>query len=214
MPNEQESLFAAVDALLEEAAAKDALPHPDERKRLREAAGLSQDQIAKALSVRRETVTSWEIGRTAPRPPKRAAYARLLEGLATLHPVNGVTTEPAAAPARPTSSRATTPEPEPAEPNPTVNAVNAPEPEPKTEADPDQRTPAGTATPEAPRPTATVNGVDALQPKAQPGAEPDDPTPTGTATPEAAEAPPPPPPRPPPPPPARRAGGRAAGGAR
>ncbi|KIF05088.1 hypothetical protein PL81_15050, partial [Streptomyces sp. RSD-27] len=78
--NEQTTLFAAVDALLEEAAAKDGLPAPDERKRLREAAGLSQDQIAKALSVRRETVTSWETGRTAPRPPKRAAYARLLEG--------------------------------------------------------------------------------------------------------------------------------------
>ncbi|MBT2447999.1 helix-turn-helix transcriptional regulator, partial [Streptomyces sp. ISL-43] len=88
--NEQTTLFAAVDALLEEAAAQDALPHPDERKRLREAAGLSQDQIAQALSVRRETVTSWETGRTAPRPPKRAAYARLLNGLAELHPVNGV----------------------------------------------------------------------------------------------------------------------------
>ncbi|MGW2997503.1 helix-turn-helix transcriptional regulator, partial [Streptomyces sp. NPDC001193] len=86
MPDEQESLFAAVDALLEEAA-QDPLPHPDERKRLREAAGLSQDQIAKALSVRRETVTSWETGRTAPRAPKRAAYARLLEGLSTLHPL-------------------------------------------------------------------------------------------------------------------------------
>ncbi|OKI42930.1 transcriptional regulator [Streptomyces sp. CB03578] len=114
MENEQQSLFAAVDALLEEAAAQDPLPHPDERKRLREAAGLSQDQIAKALSVRRETVTSWETGRTAPRPPKRAAYARLLEGLATLHPVNAVNTPP---------------------PTPTVNAVNAtPSPAPTVNA--------------------------------------------------------------------------------
>ncbi|MEV7415226.1 helix-turn-helix transcriptional regulator [Streptomyces sp. NPDC089919] len=93
--HEQEQLFAAVDALLAEAAAQDALPHPDERKRLREAAGLSQDQIAKALSVRRETVTSWETGRTDPRPPKRAAYARLLEGLTALHPVNAVNAPPA-----------------------------------------------------------------------------------------------------------------------
>ncbi|GAA3061248.1 hypothetical protein GCM10020254_01340 [Streptomyces goshikiensis] len=75
MENEQQSLFAAVDALLEEAAAQDPLPHPDERKRLREAAGLSQDQIAKALSVRRETVTSWETGRTAP-PPSQARGLR------------------------------------------------------------------------------------------------------------------------------------------
>ncbi|RST16031.1 helix-turn-helix transcriptional regulator, partial [Streptomyces sp. WAC05374] len=85
MPNEQEQLFAAVDALLEQAA-QDPLPDPDERKRLREAAGLSQDQIARALSVRRETVTGWETGRTEPRAPKRAAYARLLSGLAERHP--------------------------------------------------------------------------------------------------------------------------------
>ncbi|MFB7977645.1 telomere-associated protein Tap [Streptomyces vinaceus] len=140
MPDEQESLFAAVDALLEEAS-QDPLPHPDERKRLREAAGLSQDQIAKALSVRRETVTSWETGRTAPRAPKRAAYARLLEGLSTLHPVNAVnaspqeqaaTTQPAApsAPAQaPTINAVNAPPPPPAQ-APTINAVNAPPPPP------------------------------------------------------------------------------------
>ncbi|MFF5707400.1 telomere-associated protein Tap [Streptomyces sp. NPDC012794] len=114
--NEQATLFAAVDALLEEAAAQDGLPHPDERKRLREAAGLSQDQIAKALSVRRETVTSWETGRTSPRPPKRAAYARLLEGLAARHPVNAVNT----------------PGPHPADTINTINGVNAPTPGPAT----------------------------------------------------------------------------------
>lgn len=59
---------------------------PDERKRLREAAGLSQAQIATALSTRREAVGNWETGRTEPRPPKRAAYARLLEGLAQRFP--------------------------------------------------------------------------------------------------------------------------------
>ncbi|MEV0415827.1 helix-turn-helix transcriptional regulator [Streptomyces sp. NPDC050448] len=142
MPNEQESLFAAVDALLEEAAAQDPLPHPDERKRLREAAGLSQDQIAKALSVRRETVTSWETGRTAPRPPKRAAYARLLEGLSTLHPVNGVNAvnaeplaePPAAAPA--------------AAPAPTVNGAQ----------------PAAPTVDTAPPPASAINGVNATPP--------------------------------------------------
>ncbi|MEU8464598.1 helix-turn-helix transcriptional regulator [Streptomyces sp. NPDC029003] len=110
--NEQTTLFAAVDALLEEAATQDPLPSPDERRRLREAGGLSQDQVAKALSVRRETVTSWETGRTAPRPPKRAAYARLLEGLASLHPT----------PDTPTVNAVNAPAPE----APTVNAVNAP----------------------------------------------------------------------------------------
>ncbi|SEE36499.1 helix-turn-helix transcriptional regulator [Streptomyces sp. KS_5] len=86
MSDEQDLLFASVDALLEQAAAPDALPAPAERKRLREAAGLSQEQIAKALDVRRETVTGWEAGRTEPRPPKRAAYVRLLDGLAARFP--------------------------------------------------------------------------------------------------------------------------------
>nr|WP_240360996.1 helix-turn-helix domain-containing protein [Streptomyces clavuligerus] len=55
-------------------------------RRLREAAGLSQAQIAAALEARREAVGNWETGKTEPRPPKRAAYARLLEGLAQRFP--------------------------------------------------------------------------------------------------------------------------------
>ncbi|MFE9846457.1 telomere-associated protein Tap [Streptomyces goshikiensis] len=181
MENEQQSLFAAVDALLEEAAAQDPLPHPDERKRLREAAGLSQDQIAKALSVRRETVTSWETGRTAPRPPKRAAYARLLEGLTTLHPVNGVNAVNAPEAAAPTVNAVDAQEPlaPPIDgvntaptPAPTVNAVNAPRAEgaaptpPGSGAEPQFREGAGRGTaPQGPAPTPkpapTVNGVNA-----------------------------------------------------
>ncbi|SHM23529.1 telomere-associated protein Tap [Actinacidiphila paucisporea] len=85
MPTEGE-LFSAVDALLEEVAASEALPPPAERKRLREAAGLSQAQVARAVDTRREAVGNWEAGRTEPRPPQRAAYARLLEGLAARFP--------------------------------------------------------------------------------------------------------------------------------
>ncbi|MFI0915347.1 telomere-associated protein Tap [Streptomyces abikoensis] len=85
MPTEEEALFSAVDALLEQVS-QDPLPPPAERKRLREAAGLGQAQIAKALDARRETVAGWESGKTEPRPPKRAAYARLLEGLAARFP--------------------------------------------------------------------------------------------------------------------------------
>ncbi|MFJ1673361.1 telomere-associated protein Tap [Streptomyces bottropensis] len=81
----ENELFSAVDALLEQVA-QDDLPVPAERKRLREAAGLSQAQIATALDARREAVGNWETGRTEPRPPKRAAYARLLEGLAARFP--------------------------------------------------------------------------------------------------------------------------------
>ncbi|MFJ3913230.1 telomere-associated protein Tap [Streptomyces vinaceus] len=182
MPDEQESLFAAVDALLEEAS-QDPLPHPDERKRLREAAGLSQDQIAKALSVRRETVTSWETGRTAPRAPKRAAYARLLEGLSALHPVNAVNAVDAHAPSEPT-----------------VNAVNAPAPDPATAAQPAAPTPAEAPTvnavntpapnqPTAPAPASpapaeppTVNAVNALDPAPAPAEHPAAPTPAQAPT--------------------------------
>ena len=84
VPGENE-LFSAVDALLEQVPA-DELPPPAERRRLREAAGLSQTQIATALGTRREAVGNWEAGRTEPRPPQRAAYVRLLEGLAARFP--------------------------------------------------------------------------------------------------------------------------------
>lgn len=177
MPNEQESLFAAVDALLEEAAT-DPLPHPDERKRLREAAGLSQDQIAKALLVRRETVTSWETGRTAPRPPKRAAYARLLEGLATLHPVNGVN----AVNATPPLNAVNTDAPPTREAAPTVNAVNA-EALPTPEAAPTVNAvnalngdaPLDPETASAPTP---LNGVNAVNADAPPTPNPEAAAPT------------------------------------
>jgi DNA-binding transcriptional regulator YiaG len=84
VPTENE-LLSNVDALLEQVA-QDDLPPPAERRRLREAAGLSQAQVAKALDTRREAVGNWEAGRTEPRPPQRAAYARLLEKLAERFP--------------------------------------------------------------------------------------------------------------------------------
>ncbi|MGW2564395.1 telomere-associated protein Tap [Streptomyces sp. NPDC001514] len=96
MASDEEALFSAVDALLEQVA-RDPLPPPAERKRLREAAGLSQDQIAKVLKARRESVGNWESGRTEPRPPKRAAYARLLDGFASRFPAPSVEPAPEAA---------------------------------------------------------------------------------------------------------------------
>jgi transcriptional regulator with XRE-family HTH domain len=78
-------LFDAVDALI---AGQSPLPPPQERVRLRKAHGLSQEQVAAALEVRRPTVVSWESGKTEPRPPQREAYARLLDKLAALYPAN------------------------------------------------------------------------------------------------------------------------------
>ncbi|MEV5689035.1 helix-turn-helix transcriptional regulator [Streptomyces sp. NPDC052164] len=89
-------LFDAVDALI---AGQSSLPPTAERERLRKAHGLSQEQVAAALKVRRATVVSWENGRTEPRPPQREAYARLLTQLAELYPAEPATPAPVPAPA-------------------------------------------------------------------------------------------------------------------
>ncbi|GHF33830.1 XRE family transcriptional regulator [Streptomyces griseoluteus] len=124
----ENELFSAVDALLEQVA-QDDLPAPAERKRLREAAGLSQAQIATALNARREAVGNWETGKTEPRPPKRAAYARLLEGLAARFPAP--TADAPAAPASTVPEAFSGPVPEPV---PAPAPVAAPQSRPKTVA--------------------------------------------------------------------------------
>ncbi|MET8606340.1 helix-turn-helix domain-containing protein [Streptomyces rubiginosohelvolus] len=78
-------LFDAVDALV---ASRSALPPPAERKRLRQGHGLTLDEVAAALRVRRATVSGWEAGRTEPRPPERDAYARMLKQLSELYPAD------------------------------------------------------------------------------------------------------------------------------
>ncbi|MFE6697299.1 helix-turn-helix domain-containing protein [Streptomyces sp. NPDC057718] len=59
-------------------AAAPPLPSPKERRRLREAKSLSEEQVAAAVGVTRATVRSWETGRASPRGRKRALYAKLL----------------------------------------------------------------------------------------------------------------------------------------
>ncbi|MGW1469006.1 telomere-associated protein Tap [Streptomyces sp. NPDC002308] len=76
-------LFDAVDALV---ASRSPLPLPPERKRLRQAHGLTLEEVAATLDVRRATVGAWESGRTEPRPPQREPYAHLLKQLARLYP--------------------------------------------------------------------------------------------------------------------------------
>ncbi|MFJ7771703.1 helix-turn-helix domain-containing protein [Streptomyces sp. NPDC097107] len=58
------------------------LPPPKARRRLREAAALTQAQLAARMGVARETVRAWESGRTTPRGRKREAYTKLLNTLA------------------------------------------------------------------------------------------------------------------------------------
>ncbi|OKJ29484.1 hypothetical protein AMK24_30150, partial [Streptomyces sp. CB02366] len=77
----------SVESLLEEARLAKAMPSPKERLRLREAAGLTRDQVAAAVGVSRGTVQNWEReGGSTPTPPARLPYLQLLEGLAQLHP--------------------------------------------------------------------------------------------------------------------------------
>ncbi|MGW4186240.1 telomere-associated protein Tap [Streptomyces albidoflavus] len=120
----ENELFSAVDALLEQVAQND-LPIPAERKRLREAAGLSQAQIASALDARREAVGNWETGKTEPRPPKRAAYARLLEGLAARFPTPTADAPAAPAPVVPKAVTGPAPGPAPAVEAPAASAPAA-----------------------------------------------------------------------------------------
>lgn len=108
MTYEQPDLFAAVDALLAQAE-PDALPDPHERRRLREAAGVDEQQLAATLRVSIQDVEAWESGRAQPRPPQRAAYARFLDALAPLHPPAPAHTPAPQAPAAPRQTAATDP---------------------------------------------------------------------------------------------------------
>ncbi|WP_202541548.1 helix-turn-helix domain-containing protein, partial [Streptomyces sp. SID2563] len=65
-----------------EKAAAPPLPSPKERRRLREALSLTEDQVASAVGVTRATVRAWETGRSSPRGRKREAYARLIGAVA------------------------------------------------------------------------------------------------------------------------------------
>ncbi|MFJ4616280.1 telomere-associated protein Tap [Streptomyces griseus] len=93
-------LFDAIDALV---ASRSPLPPPAERKRLRQSHGLTLEEVATTLDVRRATVGAWESGRTEPRPPQREPYAHLLKQLARLYP-SPTTNEGGTPPATPAAT--------------------------------------------------------------------------------------------------------------
>ncbi|WP_331728751.1 helix-turn-helix domain-containing protein [Streptomyces anulatus] len=76
----------SVEALLEEARLAAAMPPPEERFRLREAAGFSRAHIAATVGVGRSTIANWETGVSDPTPPARLPYLRILKGLAEIYP--------------------------------------------------------------------------------------------------------------------------------
>ncbi|MET8728209.1 helix-turn-helix domain-containing protein [Streptomyces parvus] len=162
-------------------AAVPPLPSPKERRRLREAKSLSEDEVAAAVGVTRATVRSWETGRTSPRGRKRALYAKLIAPEPTVKPTakpaakpTVVTAKAAAAGARPAADRPA------AEPAAAPAATDPPEAPPLPEAPPppsDPRAGAGAAdgpsgAPEAPgRPSgaAEMPGERRTSPAEAPG---------------------------------------------
>ncbi|MFG2880404.1 helix-turn-helix domain-containing protein [Streptomyces sp. NPDC048337] len=94
------------------------LPSPKERRRLRESADLTYEQVAAAVGVTVTTVRSWEWGRTDPRGSKREAYATFLATLAT-----PPAAEPAAA--RAPASQSAEAEPDTPEPEPVAETPHA-----------------------------------------------------------------------------------------
>ncbi|MFF7140943.1 telomere-associated protein Tap [Streptomyces nodosus] len=164
-------LFDAVDALVSSRAP---LPSAPERKRLRQAHGLTLDEVAAALKVRRATVSGWESSktRTEPRGPEREAYARLLKQLAALYPAPTTTSESAAE-----TAAETTPDTITARPTPTEAAALPTGPAPEATATHENTrtapTPVAPAEQPAPRSARAVRGTATARrpgaPKAAPG---------------------------------------------
>ena len=75
-------MSVTVDALIEQVRSRRELPRPDERRRIRMAAGVSQRELARALGVSWTAIQRWEAGAT-PRSHV-AEYAEALERLAGL----------------------------------------------------------------------------------------------------------------------------------
>ncbi|MFH8881565.1 helix-turn-helix domain-containing protein [Streptomyces californicus] len=155
-------------------AAAEPLPSPKERRRLREAKSLSEDQVAAAVGVTRATVRSWETGRTSPRGRKRALYAKVLAP--DTKPEPEPQPEPQAEPEGGVGAGAepvTDPEPA-AGPGPGVEPVTDPEPaagpgpgvEPATDPEPAAGPGPGVEPATDPEPAAGVGagvGVEAVQ---------------------------------------------------
>ncbi|MCU1592172.1 MAG: polymerase subunit sigma-24 [Frankiales bacterium] len=57
------------------------LPPPRTRRALRQAAGLSTEQLGHVLGVTRQTVSNWETGRRTPRGEQLVAYLEALRFL-------------------------------------------------------------------------------------------------------------------------------------
>ncbi|MGW3325573.1 helix-turn-helix domain-containing protein [Streptomyces virginiae] len=132
------------------------LPAPKERRRLREAAELTHDEIAAAVGVTAATVRSWESGRTAPRGRKRELYTQFLARLAARRQDGG----PAGPPGEAKTARAAEePAADPPVPDPPTGDTPTPDPPASDRPTPD--------TPASDRPTPDTPASDAPSPDAR-----------------------------------------------
>ncbi|MEU9255268.1 helix-turn-helix domain-containing protein [Streptomyces sp. NPDC048270] len=170
------------------------LPAPKERRRLRAAAELTPDQVAKAVGVTPSTVRSWESGRTHPRGRKRELYADFLARLATppdapQAPATPATPEAAAEPSTPVTAGTTagraagttgaTPgATSDAPPNATPDGT--PDATPTADAGPPEPTPRAIPTASGESPAVAASGTAA---PAEPTGPPTPTEPTGTPAP-------------------------------
>ena len=75
------AVAAPVESLLARAQAYRSLPEPFERRKIRERAGLSQSDLARALGVSAPALSRWEAGARVPRRDHLIEYVGLLEKL-------------------------------------------------------------------------------------------------------------------------------------
>lgn len=168
-------LFDAVDALV---ASRSPLPPAAERKRLRQAHGLTLEEVASALKVRRATVSAWESLKkpTEPRGPEREAYARLLNKLAELYPAPA---PPAQVPSAPAPAVPAGPQTAPGEQGP-APATPAPAGTPQTPVP---------APPTAPGPASEAAAASGTRPQRTTGRPPAPRRPRAQAAPAPAATP-------------------------
>ncbi|MGW1935974.1 helix-turn-helix domain-containing protein [Streptomyces goshikiensis] len=148
------------------------LPAPGERRKLREGAHLTYEQVAAAVGVTGTTVRSWELGRTEPRGRKRDSYAAFLAGLSERAAAHG---HPAGGHARPrpkSPARRAPHDPAPSRtpaPPPSRSTHPGPATTPSAQAPPPPNTPPSPQTAQPPQPDAPHHP--AQPPQAAPAAQ-------------------------------------------
>jgi transcriptional regulator with XRE-family HTH domain len=70
-----------MSALIDQVRQARRLPPPVVARAIRDAAGVSQQQVADELGINRVSVARWELGARIPRGPLRLRYVELLDEL-------------------------------------------------------------------------------------------------------------------------------------